>query len=356
MSTNLRRLPGPRLGGDLERRALGAYLGLATGDALGATVELMTPREIRETYGEHRDIIGGGWLRLRPGQVTDDTQMSLALGRSILERGALQPRAVAEAFSDWMRQKPVDIGHTVRRAIVAFRETGSTERPPRDGDAGNGACMRCLPVALFTLGAPPAVVEAASCAQAHVTHHSPVADAGTLTVVRIVQSALLGGGRAELRVLTESLAARETRYRYDRRRTENPGAYLVETLGAVFQSLFATNTFEAALVDVVNRGGDADTTGAILGMIGGALYGADAIPERWLRRLEPAVARECIEQARGLVARSPLLGGSQGDHATSAQHAMDAAPGQGPRRSSHLAGGAGTGMGPPHPAWCGFTP
>jgi ADP-ribosyl-[dinitrogen reductase] hydrolase len=42
---------------------------------------------------------------------------------------------------------------------------------------------------------------------------------------------------------------------------ENPGGYLVETLRAVFQALFATDSFETALVDVVNRGGDADTTG-----------------------------------------------------------------------------------------------
>ena len=47
----------------VEDRAIGAYLGLAVGDALGATTEFMTPREIRETYGVHRKIRGGGWLR-----------------------------------------------------------------------------------------------------------------------------------------------------------------------------------------------------------------------------------------------------------------------------------------------------
>lgn len=356
LSAKVRRLPGPRLGCDLERRALGAYLGLAAGDALGATVELMTPREIRETYGEHRDIIGGGWLRLTPGQVTDDTQMSLALGRSILDRGALQPSAVAEAFSDWMRQKPVDIGHTVRRGILAFRETGSTERPPRDGDAGNGACMRCLPVALFTLGAPPAAVEVASCAQAHVTHHSALGDAGTLTVIRMVQAALLGAAKAELKGLTESLVVRETRYRYDRNRTENPGAYLVETLRAVFQALFANSTFETALVDVVNRGGDADTTGAILGMICGALYGADAIPQRWLRRLDPTVASACADQARRLVALSPLLGGAQAAHPSSRHDAMGPGARQGSGRPTPRAARTDASIGPPHPRWRGLTP
>ena len=54
----------------LEDRALGAYLGLAVGDALGATVEFMTKGEIAAQYGTLNKIVGGGWLRLQPGQVT----------------------------------------------------------------------------------------------------------------------------------------------------------------------------------------------------------------------------------------------------------------------------------------------
>ncbi|MEY6432548.1 ADP-ribosyl-[dinitrogen reductase] hydrolase [Thioalkalicoccus limnaeus] len=290
--------PATRLGD----RAAAAYLGLAIGDALGATVEFMTPREIREVHGEHRDIVGGGWLRLRKGRVTDDTEMSLALGRTILERGAVEPQAIAEAFSDWMRSKPIDIGHTVRRGIALYRRTGATEVPPNDYDAGNGACMRCLPIALATLGAPLAEVAEANRRQAHVTHHSALADLGTLCVIRMVQTALLGGDRAALRDLANELVAEDRRYAFDRRRMENPGGYLVETLIAVFQALFATADFESALIDVVNRGGDADTTGAILGMIAGALYGLDAIPRRWRRVLDAGIERACLSQSHDLLA------------------------------------------------------
>lgn len=289
----------------LAGRALGAYLGLAIGDALGATVEFMAPAEIREHHGVHREIKGGGWLRLRRGQVTDDTEMSLALGRAILAESRVEPLAIAETFSAWMSTKPVDIGHTVRRGIARYRQTGEAEVPPHDYDAGNGACMRCLPVALFTLGATPETVAAANLAQAHVTHHSALADAGTLTVIRMVQSALLGGSLADLSPLTAALVAAWPEYRYDRRRTDNPGGYLPETLSAVFQALFSTDNFEAALVDVVNRGGDADTTGAILGMIAGALYGRSAIPRHWLKHLDPEAARQCALQAQVLVEQSP---------------------------------------------------
>ncbi len=295
---------------NLQARAQGAYLGLAVGDALGATVEFLTPREILETHGVHRDVVGGGWLGLRRGQVTDDTEMSLTLGNAILAAGGVEAQPIAQAFSDWMRGKPVDMGHTVRRGIAHYRQTGETQVAQNTYDAGNGACMRTLPIALCTLGAEAADVAQASRMQSHITHHSPLADAGTHTVVRMVQAALLGGDKKHLKELADALVAEEPQYRYDRRRMENPGGYIVETLRAVFQSLFATDGFEGALLDVVNRGGDADTTGAILGMIAGALYGPDAIPKRWLGALERPVADACREQAIRLLRLSPHCRGT----------------------------------------------
>ncbi len=296
----------------LQRRAVGAYLGLAVGDALGATVEYLTSREIRERYRVHRDMVGGGWLRLRKGQTTDDTEMSLVLGRSILGRGQVEASAAAEALSDWMGAKPVDIGHAVRRGIARFRQTGESVMPESESGAGDGACVRCLPVALATLGAEVDAIDQANRLQAHVTHNHPVSDAGTLCVIRMVQAALLGGGKPELKRLADALAEADQRFVYDRKRVDNPSGFIVDALRAVFQSLFATDGLEPALVDVVNRGGDADTTGAILGMIAGALYGPTAIPRRWLRHLDEDIRQQCLQQAHGLVRLSPLCSVKRG--------------------------------------------
>ena len=286
---------------DTEQRAVGAYLGLAVGDALGATTEFLTPSEIRHKYGLHRDMVGGGWLGLRPGAVTDDTQMSLALGRSILEQGDVVPEAVAEAFSTWMRTKPVDIGNTVRRGIVHYRRTGEPHLGPDEQNAGNGACMRCLPVALRHCYSSERVLVRASRDQAHVTHHSALADAGSETVLRMLVAALRGKPLVVLREQALRLVARHPIYAFDRRPISNPSGWIVETLRAVFQGFFAHKSVEDTLVDVVNRGGDSDTTGAIAGMLAGALYGLQEIPARWLRGLDPEVARDCREQAQRLV-------------------------------------------------------
>ena len=290
-------------GDQMKRRAIGAYLGLAVGDALGATVEFMTPREIRDHYREHRDIKGGGWLRLRKGHVTDDTEMTLAEG---LDAGGVDAQAAAEAFSDWMRSKPIDIGNTVRRGISHYRRTGEPQSPESGFDAGNGACMRCLPVALATLGADIDDIAEANRRQAHVTHNNPTSDAGTLCVIRMVQAALLGGTRKDLKLLADGLVAEDPIYAYDRKRIENPSGYIVDTLRTVFQALFATDDLETALIDVVNRGGDADTTGAILGMVAGALYGPAALPARWVRTLDPQTRQHCLSQAQQLIKLAPL--------------------------------------------------
>ena len=302
----------------LMLRAVGAYLGLAVGDALGATVEFMTPREIQAQYGVHRDIIGGGWLKLKPGQVTDDTEMSLALGSALIEAGGVDAVRIAQAFDAWMASKPVDIGNTVRRGIVRFRSHGATQGPVDDFDAGNGAVMRVLPVALVSLGAERDAVTLAAQTQAHITHNAPLADAGIMAVVDMVQRALISPERAlaDMIAIAHELERWSKAFIFTKKREQNPSGYLPDTLRAVFQAFSRTDSFEAALIDVVNRGGDADTTGAILGFIAGALYGKEAIPTRWLERLDKDVYAACEDQAAQLVALSPLVrGGSLSIHA-----------------------------------------
>ena len=304
MPSALRRKPDPDT---LADRARGAYLGLAVGDALGATVEFLTPREIQHQFarqgGVHREIIGAGWLHLKPGQVTDDTTMSLALGDAILAcHGEVEALACARAFDAWMRAKPVDIGNTVRRNLVRFRRSGIPEAPPCEHDAGNGAIMRTLPVALATLGRGESRVAAAFRAQAHVTHHNELSDAGGICLALMIQDAILGGNWSDLKTRARTLALAHPAYTWENERPEeNPSGYVVHTLRAVFQAFFGTDSFEAALIDVVNRGGDADTTGAILGALAGAWYGSGQIPGRWLRALDRASAERCREQAERLL-------------------------------------------------------
>ncbi len=286
----------------LQDRALGPYLGLAIGDALGATVEFMTAREIAATQGVHRDLTGGGWLHLKPGRVTDDTQMALALGDAILSSpGGWGLYATADAFVAWMHSHPPDIGQTCRRGLRRYLLDGTLQAPPCDDDAGNGAVMRNLPVILATLGDPTAA-HARSLAQAHITHNHPYSDAAVLVLGDITRAWICGAELSAGLRSAHALVAAYPAFKF-RPWPGRTSGYVVDTVQTVFDAVINTDTFEDCLVLAVNRGGDADTIGALSGQLAGSLYGASAIPSRWLRRLDPAVHAAITRQTPALLAQ-----------------------------------------------------
>ena len=71
----------------------------------------------------------------------------------------------------------------------------------------------------------------------------------------------------------------------------------MDSFSAALHCICTTSSFEEALVKAVNLGGDADTIGAITGGLAGALYGYEAIPERWTKHL----SKELCEDMEGLV-------------------------------------------------------
>jgi ADP-ribosyl-[dinitrogen reductase] hydrolase len=160
-----------------------------------------------------------------------------------------------------------------------------------------------VPIALFTLGDEQRFRELAV-AQAHLTHNHPLSDAACLTAGRMVQAALLGADRFALHALARKLVVQYPTFRFNAYSGRASG-YVVETLQTVLHFLFTTGSFEECLTGVVNQGGDADTTGAIAGMIAGALYGQAAIPTAWLKRIDPTVTREVTEAAEALVRLAP---------------------------------------------------
>jgi ADP-ribosyl-[dinitrogen reductase] hydrolase len=289
---------------DVRDRARGALLGLALGDALGATVEFLTPGEIRAAHGIHRDLTGGGWLRLKPGAVTDDTEMALALAQAIDRAGGFELKGVADGFAAWLKGRPTDVGNSCRAGIRRYLLEGTLQGQPGAWDAGNGAAMRVAPVALLTLGDDEAAARL-SLEQARITHHHPLSDAGTVLVTRLVQLAVLGRSMRQLQRVASEAVALEPRFAWSPYRGHASG-YIVETIQTVLHGLFSTRSFEECLTTVVNLGGDADTTGAIAGAIAGAYYGPEELPIRWLKKLDGRLRVELERLALRMVELSPV--------------------------------------------------
>jgi ADP-ribosyl-[dinitrogen reductase] hydrolase len=289
---------------EVRSRAVASFLGFALGDALGAPVEFMTSGEIKARYGVLREMVGGGWLRLKPGQVTDDTDMSLCIARAVSMAGSWDLPAIAGQFVAWLKTRPIDVGDTCRRGIRDFMLSGRLETPVSQWDGGNGALMRMAPVALATLGDNEALRRCAL-EQAHLTHNQPLSDAACCCYGRLLHLAVAGRSKARLRREVDSLVSEYPSFSFEPYHGLATG-YVVDTFQTVCHHFFRGRDFEECVVATVNQGGDADTTGAIMGGLAGAFYGLERLPVRWIRKLDRSLVREITELAEKLVKLSPV--------------------------------------------------
>lgn len=283
---------------DLGDKFRGVLVGLATGDALGAPLEFMPAAEISRQHGTVRDMLGGGWLRIKPGECTDDTEMAICIAESLAELGQFNPEDIAQRFVAWADCDPKDIGVLTRAAVHYLREGVPVFEAARRAwddsgqtSAGNGSVMRCAPVALFDCFDAKALV-ADSIASSRITHWDERCCDGCALVNHLISRLLkdetdelladaqqfLSGRSPHLREAIEKLP---TLTKSDLR----PTGYVVDTIQVALWCLTHSDSFEDALVTCVNLGGDADTTGAVCGALAGAQFGMDAIPARWLDAL-----------------------------------------------------------------------
>jgi ADP-ribosyl-[dinitrogen reductase] hydrolase len=290
---------------DIVSRAEASFLGLAIGDALGAPVEFMTAGEITAKYGCLNEMVGGGWLRLKPGAVTDDTEMALEMARAFKEADGWTLEGIAQRFASWLKGNPADVGSTCRKGIRNFILHGMLEVPFNEWDAGNGAVMRVLPVALISLG-DLIKTEEYAIRQAHLTHNHPLSDSGCITMSKLIQLAIMGHSKSQLRREVEDLCQKHPNFMFTNYKGMATG-YVVDTLQTVFHHFFRTRSFEECVVATINQGGDADTTGAIAGMLAGAYYGQESLPKRWLRKMDQRLLDEITTLSSSLVTLSPRM-------------------------------------------------
>lgn len=178
-------------------RARGCLLGLAVGDALFGPVEFMTPEQIvAEHGGALTEMVGGGWLSLRPGQHTDDTAMALCLAHSLIEQHGYAAEDVLRRYVQWSQSGPVDIGGTVAGSLALIssgvRVADATLRVHERNmgeSAGNGTIMRCAPLAL-AFDADELDQHART--DALLTHHDPVGGDATAAFCALLADRLHG--------------------------------------------------------------------------------------------------------------------------------------------------------------------
>ena len=262
-------------------RAQGCLLGQAIGDSLGSLVEFRSSGEIARLYaGGVRELADGGPWNTIAGQPTDDTEMALALARSMVAAGGYDTRGALEAYRAWIATAPADIGRTTRAALSGEPD-GSSE--------SNGSLMRASPLGIAAAG-DPARAAANARADAALTHPNPVclesgaafAAAISAGVAGADPDAMLEVALAHCSGPAREVIARAASGETVRDFTTHPGWVLIALQNAFFHLTHAAE-FESALVATVGAGNDSDTNGAIAGALLGASIGIQAIPRRWVR-------------------------------------------------------------------------
>ncbi len=243
----------PRIGKDsmpdpLLDRSTGALLGLAVGDALGAPFE-----------GRERDSYP---------RVT-----------------AVEERDLLERFLRWYRNgenscagAAAGVSQRTRAVLEIFERSDRVDAAIDVANAGNGCIMRLAPIAILFRRSETEARRSAR-RQARVTHTSEAALAATEALAALLVLALRTGDRAAV------LGAASSDYSENSRDRISSAPRAVDTFEAALWCISGSGTFEEAIIEAVNLGGDADTLGAVTGQLAGAIFGASAIPSRWLQGL-----------------------------------------------------------------------
>jgi len=303
-------------------------------------------------------------LFLEPGQWTDDAAMALCLMDSLLCCGRVDGLDARQRFYLWWKygynnafgrgatrpkhRNSIGLGTNIQKTIEEWEQDPKHRKPQTHvGDeytSSNGSIMRNAPVAVWFRGDLEGGMAAAH-EQSKMTHQGKEAAELcrllTFICIRLMNGAGrelledLSGFKTPLYTVTCLAAAcceeshvensdevavrsplhfgslecrqwnwRSPNYQYCSKRAEETpgtvGSYAMDCMAMALHCIYSTTTFEAALLKAVNLRGDADTLGAVVGQIAGALYGASAIPSSWL---------QCVRQWDGgtIAARAFML-------------------------------------------------
>lgn len=298
-------------------RIRGALYGVAVGDALGAPLEFMSAESIWQQHGYVREMIGGGWLDVRPGEVTDDTQMTIAVAKGIVEQPDDPIPAIGRRFVEWYASRPKDVGATCSSAISRAVSSASDKEAPTAEDwkeaalwtdrmmggksAGNGSLMRTAYVGLYYIDENDAYNMAGAISK--MTHHDRTAaedcQAYSIMLQRMIAEPSIEKRFEIIWQVLRAIRPCGERYNIDELSCDDynpkPTGYVVDSFAAALHCILTTYSFEDAVAKAVNLGGDADTIGAITGGLAGAIYGFMSIPDRWAQKLEPKYRKELYE-------------------------------------------------------------
>lgn len=306
----------------LASRVRGSVLGLLAGEALGVPVEGMGRDEFEPVTGPR----GGGSHAQPAGTWSDGGSLTLLTIESLCEKNGLDEADLGDRFVRWLfnrhwspRHVTFKVGFTTREAIVAIREgKPATASGQADEDSnGNGSLLRTAPLVFWSHARQ--LDAKAQCDLVHrasrITHAHPRAQLVCGLFGLLLRGVLEGktlresidGMRAQAAEVYASdpwngeyrhvQGLMEREWRFVERHEVPSSGYSVHTFEAALWAVLTKGTYREAVLEAVNLGDDADSVAAVTGALGGALHGAEQVPDEWrtglarIDEIEPLIAR-----------------------------------------------------------------
>ena len=292
-----------------------AILGLVVGDAIGVPVEFQSRDEL--DFNPVVDMREYGTYHQPKGTWSDDSSLTFCLADNLINGYNLKD--LAQNFVDWKTQakwtphgEVFDIGDTTRKSINELKEfldAGQEERlkllkyESDEFSNGNGALMRILPL-YFYLERPiekqfDTIWEVAALTHRHIRSAISCLIYLIMADEIVQQKNLLVAyqktqERTKIFFDLKQLDQKE-RNNFDRlienditlleRDAIESSGYVMHSLEASFWCLLKHQDYRSTILSAVNLGEDTDTTAAIAGGLAGLCYGANAIPQDWLKNI-----------------------------------------------------------------------
>ena len=323
---------------DKRDRIRGAMIGCAAGDALGYPVKVLSEAAIVERYGL-RGITAYDLDENGTARITADTQLMLLSANGILfahTRGALRGimAPVYQYFDafymDWYRLQTEKQPRRARcgwinayPALSAKRapsptsmrvfssdKFGSMDKPVNDSK-GSGCLLRAAPIGLSYSDDPAYILDLAANTAA-LTHGNEVTWV-TSGVLALIISLIIHQELSIAEAVNETLKALDKSFPDSRKAVHELLSSIwsarplatsassdldaIHALGegwvsnealaiGILCALRYENDIAGAMTFAANHGGNSSTTAAIAGMLVGARIGFNAIPDRFVDRLE----------------------------------------------------------------------
>jgi ADP-ribosyl-[dinitrogen reductase] hydrolase len=290
---------------DIQEIAFGCLLGALVGDAAGATLEFIHRKPTLEEVNHAMTMPGGGFLKVAPGQITDDGELTLCLAHALAKSRSFDSEKIARKYADWIRSKPFDVGATTRHSLGCFLDPNWKDVCSTEGYAAgmaqaayykcleskaNGSLMRATPIGIWGHKLKTNDLALIAREDSRLSHpNKSCRDAVACYSIAIAHLMNHPGDREGAFAKVKEWAvihavAEVNEWLNDaRQNVEAPyhpqiGFIKIAFTHAFRHLLLGTNFFEA-IRETLSGGGDTDTNACIVGGLVGAACGAVAISD-----------------------------------------------------------------------------